>query len=179
MRTVEPKYGRIEVTDFCDVSGRARELGLNDPNGLSLLPRNFEQATTVDDLLHEGSVDTVRTLFRLNGITESRVERSDQQISIIIENNFELALPTLFVGGLILSENPHLLSLALSILANYATEFFMGIPGPNEVSLSIISTSERKDGSRTHKKVDYKGPVEGMAGLNEIIREVSIGEDND
>ncbi len=85
------------ITEYCDVRDRAKELGLNKPRGLALLPRNFDTASKLDELLHESSVQTLRILFRKNDIRENRVEPEGRKIACIQENEFALVLPTLFV----------------------------------------------------------------------------------
>jgi hypothetical protein len=44
------------ITDYADVRARAEELHLNRPEGLALLPRNFDNAAVRDELLHESAV---------------------------------------------------------------------------------------------------------------------------
>lgn len=178
MSAVQPRQGKITVTDFCDVSEQAGLLGLNDPQGLALLPRYFRQASTFDELFHEETTHTIRTLFRLNEIPETRVERHGQKIPIILQKNFDLMLPTLFVGGILLSENPQLLDLALSVIANYVTDVFKGIVGTKDVTFRIIEEVDKEDMGRVYKKVEYKGPAEGIKELRKTVREVYTGEEN-
>ena len=95
------------ITDYCDVEARAEELNLSKPEGLALLPRNFDTAAMRDQLLHESSVQTVRILFRENAILETRIEPEGYKIPCIQENEFALVLPIVFFGALTLSQNPH------------------------------------------------------------------------
>jgi hypothetical protein len=81
------------ISDYCDVPAKAQALGLNVPDGLALLPRNFVDATSINELLHESAVQTVRILFRQNEIPETRLERKGQKIPCIKENEFALILP--------------------------------------------------------------------------------------
>ncbi|MBL0023482.1 MAG: hypothetical protein IPO98_00005 [Saprospiraceae bacterium] len=39
----------------------------------------------------------------------------------------EIILPSIFVSSLILTENPHLVSVALGVVSNYATNLLKGI----------------------------------------------------
>jgi hypothetical protein len=153
------------ITDYIDVFAKAQSLGLNAPDGIALLPRNFQDATTRDELLHESAVQTVRSLFRQNGIPETRLEREGQRILCIQENEFALVLPTLFVGGLILTGNPHLLSIALNVIANYATDFFKGIPGRRNVVLDVIV-------DKSFKRIHYEGEIDGLKEINQIVGKV-------
>ncbi|MGD0207474.1 MAG: hypothetical protein ABSC89_07715 [Verrucomicrobiota bacterium] len=164
------------VTEYCDVSERARALGINEPTGLALLPRNFVDANGASDLLHESSVQTVRSLFRQNRINETRIEKDGQKIPTIQENEFSLILPTLFVGGLILTGNPHLLSIALNVISNYATDFFKGITGRKKVELDVIVQNKNGKGS---KKIHYEGGPEGLKEITEIAGKVFRDEKHD
>lgn len=157
------------ITDYCNVSERAQELGLNAPTGLAILPRNFEEAVSVNDLLHQSEVKTIRSLFRQNNIPETKLEKNNQKIPCTHENEFALVLPTIFVGTLLFSQNPHLLSLALSIIANYATDFFKGIPGRRKVVLNIVVENKSNGGA---KKIHYEGDSDGLKEITEIVGKV-------
>jgi len=161
------------VSGYCNVAARARTLGLNVPNGIAFLPRNFVEAKGPGELLHESSVQTVRSLFRQNAIPETRLELEGQKILCIQENEFALVLPTLFVSSLILSQNPHLLSIALNIIANYATHFFKGIPGRSRVVLDVVVEEKSK---RSSKKIHYEGEVGGLKEIRDIAGKVFTDE---
>ncbi|OGP51461.1 MAG: hypothetical protein A2Y79_08065 [Deltaproteobacteria bacterium RBG_13_43_22] len=161
------------ITDYCDVQARAEDLNLNRPEGLALLPRNFDTAAMRDELLHESAVQTVRLLFRENEIPERRVEPEGCKIPCIQENEFALILPTLFVGSLLLSQNPHLLSLALNVIANYATDFFKGLPGRNKVVLDVVVEDKNK---KLSKKIHYDGGIDGLKEITEIAGKVFTDE---
>ena len=67
------------------------------------------------------------------------------------------------------SQNQALVSVALNVLGNYATDFFKGIGGTHEVDLNIVVGKA----NRTFKKITYRGPIEGLKDLAKVIREVS------
>lgn len=172
MRPNQQGQESIIVTDFCNVSERAILLGLNDPEGLAFLPRNFEHASTFDDLLHEGIVDTLRKLFRESDLHESRVEQDGQSIPLIVEKSFDLICPTLFVGGVILSESPYMFSLALEIITGYAIEYFKGIVGDRKVKFNLVYSLENSNGTKVYKKAEYEGPVEGLPEIGRAVRKM-------
>lgn len=163
----------FEITEYCDVASRAEELGLNKPKGLAFLPRNFDTASDRNALLHESAVQTVRILFRENGIPENRVEPEGHKIACIQENEFALVLPTLFVGALLLTQDPHLLSLALNVIADYTTDFFRGIPGRNRVVLDVVVEDKTQKRS---KKIHYEGTIDGLREITEIAGRVFTDE---
>jgi hypothetical protein len=43
----------LEISTYIDVKKRVADLGLNQPNSLAILPRNFDATTSKDELLHE------------------------------------------------------------------------------------------------------------------------------
>lgn len=164
------------ISSYCDVAARAKALALNAPDQLAILPRNFETAATTEGLLHESTAQTVRILFRENNIHETPLEREKQRIPCIQENNFALVLPTLFVGSLILSENAHLLSVALSVIAGYATDFFKGIPGRRNVKLSVVVEDKTKKAS---KIIHYEGDIDGLKDISDIAGKVFTNDGSD
>ena len=161
------------ISDYCDVRVRAEELNLNKPSSLAFLPRNFDTAVMRDQLLHENAVKTVRILFRENDIPEDKIEPDGYKIPCIQENAFELLLPTLFVGASVLSQQPHLLLVALNVIANYATDLFKGIPGSNKVILQVVVEDKKKKRS---KKIKYKGGVDGLSEVTKIAGKVFTDE---
>ncbi len=161
------------ITEYCDVRHTARQLGLNEPQGLALLPRNFSDAKSIDELIHESAIQTVRKLFRENNIQETRLEHEGQKFPCIQENEFSLLIPTIFVSGLILSQNPNLLSVALSIIANYATDFFRGLPGNNKVRLDVVVEDKA---SKRSKRIHYEGKADGLKEIADIAGKVFSDE---
>ena len=170
---INKKPMAFEITDYCDVPSRAEARGFESPNSLAFLPRRFDTASSIDELVHESSVQTMRILFREEGLQESRIEREGQRIPCIQENEFAIVLPTLFVGSMILSENPHLVSVALNVFSNYCTDFFKGIPGRKKVVLDVVVEDKKEKRS---KKIHYEGEVEGLKEINEIVGKVFSDE---
>lgn len=160
----------MNVQDFVNVEEKARMLGCNTPTSLALLPRNFEEAESRDSLLHESSAATVRVLFRKNDIIETPLELDGERFPQVSEKAFEEWIgPTIFVSFALLSQNPHVLSLALGVLSNYLTDFFRGLPSPGKAKLTVVVETRKK----TYKRIDYEGPVSGLEKIAEIAKEVS------
>jgi len=53
----------IEISEYIDAKKKAQKLGCNIPNSIALLPRNFEIATSKEELIHESTAPTVRVFF--------------------------------------------------------------------------------------------------------------------
>lgn len=164
-RLFKPRETGTNIEDYLNVDERARALGMSAPVSLAFLPRNFEDAESAEALVHESSVSTLRILFRRHQIEESRLEPNGTRLPLIQKNGFELILPTLFVATAILSENPGIVNVALGIIANYATDFFKGIPGSKSVRFSIVT----KDGKDRSKRIKYCGDPEGIKELTKLV----------
>lgn len=158
------------VAEYIDVRQRLDQLGCVTPTNFALLPFNFESAESVSDFRQVSESATVRTLFRTSNVPLDEIVNRNQKSPYIQNNAFEWVAPTLFVSLSIVSQNPALISIALGVIANYATNFFKGMSGSNEVQIDIVV--ERSKG-KTCKKVSYKGLPDGLKDLSEIIRSVA------
>lgn len=159
----------VKVSDYIDVKKRAQEIGCNLPTSIALLPRNFEISMSKEDLIHESTTSTVRILWRQNDIIETPLEQPGEKFPFAVGFAFEWIGPTIFVPAMLLSQNPHLVTIALNVISNHLTEWFRGIPRDNrKVKLCVIA--ETKSGH--YKKVEYEGTSDGLNELPEIIREV-------
>ena len=73
------------------------------------------------------------------------------------------------MGGSALSGNPELINVALGVVANYVTEFFRGTPSDRQrAELSVAIKTEEGESRR----IDYRGPPEGIRDLPDVIREL-------
>jgi len=156
----------IQESEYIDVKERAEFLGCNIPTNLALLPRNFQEAESKKDLLHESSAPTVRILFRKNNIAETPLELESEKFPQISEKGFvEWVGPIIFVSFAALNQDPNMLSLALGVISNYLTDFFKGIPGDRKVRLDVVVETKKK----AYKKIHYEGPVSGLEKLPKVI----------
>ena len=159
----------ISIKEFVDVEDRAMALGCEIPTGLTLLPRNFSTAGSKDELIHESSVTTVRTLFRQNQLHETRLERDGDKFNRIVERGNDWIAPTLFLAASLLMQNPNVTALAINIISNYLTDWFKGIPGRKNIRLDVVVEKQTK---KTYMKISYEGDIEGMSEIPNIVQKV-------
>jgi hypothetical protein len=163
----------VQIIAYVNVEERAKELDCNVPTELALLPRNFDTAESKAGLLHESSVATIRTLWHQAGIAETKIEKLGDKFPYIQENAFEWVGPIIFASASLLSQNPHLISVALGVIANYLTDWFKGIPGDKKVRLDIVV--ERTKG-KICQRIHYEGGPEGLNELAKVLREAAKRE---
>lgn len=159
----------IQTTEYISIKERAQELGINIPTGLAFLPTNFENARSKAELVYEDSTSTIRKLWRKAGIKDTKIEKEGEKIPYEQRKSFELALPTVFVSFPLLSQNPALVSVALNVISNYATDFFKGIGGEKKVTINVVLEENKKKKS---KLIHYEGDVNGLSKLSEIIKDL-------
>lgn len=107
------------------------------------------------------------TLFRVEGIELTKIDYIDAKIPEIQENDFTLILPCIVVTALAVSENPAAVSVALGIVANYATSFFKGITGKPKVRFEVLV---EESGRKKTKKITYEGDPAGIEPLADVVR---------
>lgn len=164
---------RVEISDYPNVKIKAEELGCQIPTQLALLPTNFDTATSKGGLLHEREALTVRAIFRRAQIGETPIENVEERIPQLAHNAFEDWIgPIIFFSYSALTQNPLLLNLSLGVIANYLTDIFKGLSANRGVKLTIVV--EKENG--TCKKVQYQGPVNGLAGVADIVQGVVQNE---
>ena len=161
----------VTITDYVRVSDRIAALGCNPISGLAILPENFEAAATRADLKVRAEAATVRTLLRNEGLPIQELLPDGERYPSIHNKSFDWAA-IVFVSGAMLSNDAVAVNLALSVIANYATEFFRGRPGKS-VRLSIVV---ERTSDRVCKNITYEGDAAGLASLPKIIREVGDGK---
>jgi len=157
-----------EVTDYLDVVKKMADLGCRCPERMALLPINFESATSIGELLQASEAATIKKLFLAEDLPLDEIVDRSQRPPYVKNKSHDWVAPIIFVSASLYSQNQSLVSVALNVLGNYATDFFKGSGGTREVSLNIVVVTEKK----TYRKIAYKGPVEGLKGLAEVVREV-------
>jgi hypothetical protein len=161
----------ITISDYPLVSDRIESFGCPYPDsGISILPINFENAASVEDLRQAAGASTIKTLFRNASIPQVDIFGADKRLPYVHNNAFEWVVPTLFLSASLLSENPNAVSVALGVIANYATDLFKGMNRQASVRLEVVVETTR---SKRCKRISYEGPPEGLRDLADVIRESS------
>ena len=161
----------IQVFEFVDVEEKSKALGCNIPTSIALLPRNFEIAESRYALLHEKSAWTIRELFQENGIVETPLERDGEVFYGVVEKGLEEWIaPMIFVSSALLSQNPHIVSVALGVISNHVTDLFRRIPEYGTVRLDIVVETKKK----TYMRISYEGPVSGLEKAEQIVTKISL-----
>ena len=169
---------KTKISDYIHVSEKLDELGCRYSEGIAILPVNFETATPTTTIEHSFGALVIGKLFRMNDIPCSEIRRENEKPSYIGHRSFEWELPTLFFSPPLLLANQAIVTVALSIIANFLTDTLKKIARKQEATgreqtckLGMV-VETGKDNSKTYKEISYEGPIDGLSELDEIVKEV-------
>jgi hypothetical protein len=157
----------VQVSDYIDVEQKALELGYTAPTGLTILPRNFATAVSADELIHEGTTPTVRTLLRQTGVQETRLEKEGEKFPCTKHEFWEWVGPIIFVSEWMLTNGA--LPVTINVISNYISDISKGHRHDAEVTVEFVveTTEKTKHGEkRTCKRVTIKGSPQEIKEFN-------------
>lgn len=157
---------QIDVLDYISVSEKATALGFQPLIGLTLLPQNFDCANKPSDFLYASEAATLKKLFRMNSIECNDLSAGQPDSRIIVQKSIDWVAPLMFLSISMVSENSNAVSLALSVIGNYLTDFFKGVSGTRKVKLSFVID---KSVDRNYKRVDFEGSIKDLKEIETTI----------
>ncbi len=160
----------INIDEYTSVRERLEELGCPEPDGIVLLPANFDSADAIEELRQYAEAATVKTLFRSANIPHSDVFSAGHRAPYIQNNSLEWVAPTLFIPAALIIENPSLVTMALNIISEYVARLLRGASGEKRASLEVVV---EKTDEGTCRRISYNGPVDGLESVGDVVRTVA------
>lgn len=145
----------IKVREADDV-----QLDINT-HGIVILPYNYE--SNRDYTYNSTSISFykyAKNILDIKYFTEPEL--------LVEQRSGDWFAPILFVSSVAITQNPELITIALSVIANYVTDFFKGKDSPN-IRLKVIH-KETKTSKLT--EIYYEGGLEGLEKLEVSINKV-------
>jgi hypothetical protein len=161
----------IRIDEYVNVEERLSELGCTAGNGLMMLPTNFDSAGTVEEFLQHSEAATVKSLLRSAGVMLTEIVGNDGRPRYIQNNSADWVGPIIFISSAFWSQNSQAISIALSVISNYLTDFFKG----NKTGTAKLDIVIEKMPTRTYKRVIYEGDVAGLSAIENVLRDVADG----
>lgn len=153
---------KIEESNLID---KFKELNINVPKSLTFIPENISEVKDKSDFIFADSTTDFKKIFRLNDL-QSKELNSDSSV-YRSRKSAEFYGPAIFISLSMLSENPHLIAIAINVTSDYCKDFFKGSLGKKKVKLDIyVETSKKK----TVKKISYEGDSDGIKDLTNVIK---------
>lgn len=171
----------IVVGGYLSVNDRINELGCRVPQGLAIIPRNFQSAGARNELFYDTSASILRDLMKLGGVAESSLEPDGEKFPLREEppdktvsyaDIFPWQWPTLYAHATFLNEDELVVGKMLDSVSDFLVHWFKRSPD-QERNVKLALVIEKPDG--TCKQVQYDGPAAGLSSLMTILREVGRG----
>lgn len=115
---------------------------------------------------YPSTVESVVKLLRQYDVPVDTLNIIDAETPLQDNRGLDWIAPTFFVSGLLLTQNPTMVSVALGVIANYVTEIFKGLKSDPEVKLNIVQTAN--DGKKA-QRINYEGPVSGLPEVEKVL----------
>lgn len=140
------------VSDYTTIAHKFRDLGIISPENISFLPDNIDEVDEVDKLYYADSVVDLKKIFKKNHILIDDLTPSNSRY--MVKKSADWYGPALFIGYSLFSENDKLVSVTLSVIANYVTDFFKGSFGNKTIKFDIVIETKK---GKEYKKSLMKG----------------------
>lgn len=163
----EKREFEINVDDYIDLGARLTELGFTEPNAVTILPTNIETADTACDFTFPSESSTVKKLFLTDDMPYCDIVSLSSPQKYLVQKSSNLILPALFISGALIVQNPLLTSVALGIIANYATDFFKLDGDDGCVEFDLVSQGHKGN----YKKFSYKGPPQHIEKIDSMVKD--------
>lgn len=137
-------------------------------NEVVILPSNYQS-----DENHEYHSTTIS--FYKYAKTRIPVKYLSEPELLIEQRSGDWFGPLLLISSLALSQNPELIAITCSVIANYVTDFFKGKKSPN-IRLKVLY-KETKSSKVT--EISYEGDLDGLKNLEKSVHEITSKSSQD
>ncbi|MEH1009528.1 hypothetical protein VDP25_17450 [Winogradskyella sp. ECml5-4] len=147
------------------VEDKLEKLNLSLPDKISFFPENLSTAEKKAEFIFTDNMIELNKHFKLNEL-ELSVLGGDTEL-YRSRKNADIYLPAIFFSLSTITENSAVVSVALNVLSNYVYDALKGTVGKKKTHVEFhIETKEKGK----LKKINYKGDVEGLKGLEKVIK---------
>lgn len=136
-------------------------------NSILIVPEKWHE--DAESRLYEATSQSVLKLLRKESISVEPLDPLDSKVSFQDSRGLEWVAPTLVVSGMLLAENPEIISMALNVLAKYISDIFKGRDKDPAVRLNVVFVSSKRKDTR---KIQFKGPASALSEVNKILSEL-------
>lgn len=137
-------------------------------HSICILPNNYESASEPTDYCYSSTLLSFMKLAEKDGLAIKVIGQEDN-FNLLEQRSIEYFGPLLLIGAHYVSQNPKVISVLVSILANYFTKLSAGRKD-GTANWTVLITDEK---SKKFTKITYKGPVKGLSEVGKTIQQVS------
>lgn len=155
---------------YCsNIKIKAKKLSVGIPNTVWILPCNFEQLKSLDNILYESDYDLLIKLFKKNNLSYSLLEKDKTAYPKLSQHSFEfLTLPLLAFTIEAIKENPEIIFTILDSLNVFFKKRLQR--NPKKDNYTIRSTVIKEVKNSVFKKYEYEGPQENYKDFIDLVK---------
>ena len=159
----------VIVKTCANIRMKAKKLGLAVPNAVWLLPKNFVQLESLDNVVYESDYDTVIKILNRGKIPCSLLEKDRITYPKLVQRNFEfLALPIIVFTIEYLRHNPNIILAALNLLNSLFERRVRNDPNSDRYVIRSKVIKETKRG--VYKEYTYEGPPSAFKDFIKMVQ---------
>ena len=128
------------IVDYVDVSKKATDLGCNQPTKFCILPRNFAEVSSKEELLNEENTITIRKILKKEGIEITPLEKDEERFNEISEHDAIFVVPMLYFAAQWCMEHPEVVSTVIQTVVNFLKKSPIGL-SEGKVKFSVVTES--------------------------------------
>jgi hypothetical protein len=142
----------------------SEEVNQRSRNSILFVPNNWPSEEK--EYVYPSTIESVMKLLKQNKLPVDSLHPIDAATPLQDNRGLDWIAPTFLVSGLLLTQNPMAVSIALSIIATYVTDLFKGLKDDPKVKVNIVQTAaDGKRGQRIH----YEGPASGLSEVEKVL----------
>lgn len=148
-----------------EIGDKLENLNLSLPDKISFFPENLLTVEKKAEFIFTDNMIELNKHFKLNQL-DLNILGGDTEF-YRSRKNADIYLPAIFFGLSAIAENSAVVSVSLNVLSNYLYDILKGTIGKKKVHVEFHIETKVKG---KIKKINYKGDVEGLKGLEKVIK---------
>ncbi len=148
-----------------EVEDKFEKLNLSLPDNISFFPENLLTAEKKAEFIFTDNMIELNKHFKSNQL-ELTILGGDTEL-YRSRKNADIYLPAIFFSLSSIAENSAVVSVSLNVLSNYLYDSLKGTIGKKKAHVEFYIETKEKG---KVKKINYKGDVEGLNGLEKVIK---------
>lgn len=154
-----------EIKEYTELGNLLDKLKIQTDSLICFLPENLYETENSKEFIYcETTTDLNKTLKKENQKIDYL---TDDKPLLRSRKSADWFGPTILFGFTIISQNPQLVDITMSLLSSYLYDLFKGTGGAKKVKFDVVIGTKNK---KSYKKISYEGSVEGIKELNKIIK---------
>lgn len=159
----------VTVENYPDPNGRLSDGEAEGATRLLFVPNDLSEIESADGYVVRGEATTIAKILRNGGAPVGYLGGDGIKVRFAHNKSHDWAAPAIFVATELLKNSPDMLSIAIDLIRDYASNLFQGAGSDRVIKADIVV---ERQGSGTYCKVTYEGNPEGLHTITAMVEKV-------